>query len=262
MRLLAQRGTMPHMCVVLVGGVIAMLLPIAARCEDDPARLAKLLDRPTLVRKAPPKSENDPTGEITCTYYPDLMVRETGTDTPDPNNAALVPLAAGAARPACNAALHPHEIALTTEGFSLIGRKGPFLLFSATDPNGAVPFMLLGASDGRAIFTDGTADDRGIRNITVENGVLRLHYTRGFNASCSIMQDAAGCWSKLVAERKLPPDMAQPAPSSKLCAASYTADQAPADDPSMVTYDLELTLDLAGATQVLSHGAVECAPVP
>ncbi|MFD0938915.1 hypothetical protein ACFQ12_27460, partial [Methylobacterium trifolii] len=44
--------------------------------------------------------------QITCTTYRDLMVRESDTDTPDPENATLVPLANGAA-PACAAAPGP-----------------------------------------------------------------------------------------------------------------------------------------------------------
>jgi hypothetical protein len=247
---------------LLVGAAIASLFPIVAQCQDDSAGVAALFDRPAMVRKVPPKSEADPVGEIMCTYYPDLMVRETGTDTPDPNDTTLLPLTAGGSRPPCDAVHRPHEITLKTEGFSLLGRKGPFLLFSATDPNGAVPFMAIDARSGGVIFTDGTAADRGFHAVTVRNGVLHLRYTRGFNASCSIMQDAAGCWSKLVAEGKIPHDMAQLFPLPNLCAAAYKADKAPADDPSVVTYDVEMTLDLAGNAQVLSHGAVGCAAVP
>lgn len=190
------------------------------------------------------------------------MVRESGTDTPDPNAATLVPLSAGGPRPPCDARHRVHEIALKTDGFSLLGRKGPFLLFSATDPNGAVPFMAIEARWGRVVFTDGMPADRSFRDVGLQDGVLHLRYTRGFNASCSVMQDAAGCWSKLVADGKIPREMRPAAPSAETCAAAYAAERAPADDPSVISYDVETTADVAGHVQVLAHGAVGCAPVP
>src|ERR1700722_18320320 len=97
LRWISSRGA-----VVGCAAVIAGFLPIAAHCEDDSARVAALLDRPALVKKVPPRSGDDPVGEITCTWYPDLMVRESGTDTPDPNAAMLVPLPAGGSRPPCD----------------------------------------------------------------------------------------------------------------------------------------------------------------
>ena len=124
-----------------------------------------------------------------------------------------------------------------------------------------MPFKVLDVS-GRVIFEDGTPADRGIGSVAVEKDGLHMRYRRGFNASCSLMQNAADCWSKLVAEGKLPRDMAQPVPSSGLCAAAYKADKAPADDPSIVMYDAETRIDAAGQAHVLSHGAVSCAPVP
>jgi hypothetical protein len=218
---------------------------------------AAQFDRAVSVTKVPPKSADDPAGQITCTFYRDLMVRESGTDTPDPNDAVLV---RGKA-PRCDTTHRADDIELKTEGFSLLDRKGPFLFFGATDPNGAIPFKVIDLS-GRVIFEDGTPADRGIQSVVVENGALHMRYRRGFNASCSLMQNAANCWSKLVAEGKLPQDMAQPVSSSTLCAASYKADKAPADDPSIVMYDVEIRIDPAGQAHVLSHGAVSCAPVP
>ena len=215
---------------------------------------AAQFDRAEQVTKVPAKSADDPAGQITCTFYRDMMVRESGTDTPDPNNATLV-----RGKPRCDTAHHADDLELKTEGFSLLGRKGPFLFFGATDPNGAVPFKVIDVG-GRVIFEDGTAADRGIRSVAVENGGLHMRYRRGFNASCSLMQNVADCWSKLVAESKLPQDMAQP--SAKLCAAAYKADKAPADDPSVVMYDVDIMIEATGQARVLSHGAASCAPMP
>ena len=239
--------------------VTLVLLAAQVQAADH---LAAQLDRPTAVRKVPPKSNDDPNGQIECTYYRDLMVRESGTDTPDPNDAAFVPIAAGASRPVCDATRHDGEVTVKTQGYSFVGRKAGFLLFSATDPNGAIPFMVLDANSGQIIFQDGTPAAGGIRAVAVENGALHLRYTRGFNASCSIMQDAAGCWSRLVAEGKIPPTMAQSPPSPKLCAASYRAAHATADDPSVISYDVDTTISAADSARVVPRGPVACSPVP
>jgi len=256
-----QTGSM-HLTVARALAAIAMIYPLVAHSQNDTDQLAVIYDKLTAVKKLPPKSDADPVGQIECTYYQDIMVRETATDTPDPNNATLVPVPVGASRPACDAAHRPGDITLKTGGFGFVGRKGPFLIFSAADPNGAVPFKVIDASNGRVIYSDGTAADRGIHAATVENGKLHLRYTHGFNASCSIMQNAAACWSSLIGRGQLPRAMAKSVPSLQVCTESYRAEKAPADDPSVITYDLDIIIDATGKTEVLSRGAVGCMPVP
>jgi hypothetical protein len=246
------------------GGLLAvsfMLLSVAAQSQSE-SRLAAQLDRPAAVRKVAPKSSDDPNGQLVCTFYQDLMIRESGTDTPAPNAAVVLPLSTGQARPACDATHRNNEVALKTEGFSFVGRKGLFLLFSATDPNGAVPFMVIDAGSSRVVFEDATPADRGLQAIAVEHGNLHLHYKHAFNAPCSIMQNATACWSQLIAAGKLPHSMEQAVPSSQSCAASYKADKAPANDPSIIAYDVEAVVDPAGQAQVTPRGPVSCAPVP
>jgi hypothetical protein len=227
---------------------------------QDADRLAAQLDRPVATKTVPAKSDDDPNGEIQCTYYQDFMLRETSTDTPDPNNATLIPLAAGAPRPGCDAVQRDKERTLKTEGHSYIGRKERFLLFSATDPNGAVPFIVLDADSGNAVFDDGTPPDHGIQTVTLDGGTLHLGYTRAFNASCSLLQDPTACWLSLVADGKVPAGTAQP--PRDLCVASYKAESAPADDPSIVSYDVDTTIDTKGEVHVVAHGAIGCAPMP
>jgi len=239
---------------LLVAGVF--LIAANAHAADQ---LAAQFDHPVAVRKVPPKSDDDPNGQFTCTFYRDLMVRESGTDSPDPNDATLIPIA-GTTRPGCDAAKHGGDIALKTQGFSFIGRKANYLLFSATDPNGAIPFMVIDAGNGQIIFQDGTSAEHGMQTVAVENGALHLRYTRGFNASCSMMQDAAGCWSRLMSEGKIPPGMPQPAP--KLCAASYKAARSPADNPSVVSYAVDTVVDASGHVQTTPRGPVACSPLP
>ena len=247
------------------GGLLVVsfvFLSVTVHSQTDGSRLAAQLDRPVAVRKAAPKSNDDPNGQLVCTFYQDLLIRESGTDTPAPNAAVVLPLPPGQARPSCDAAHRNNEVALKTEGFSFAGRKDHFLLFSATDPNGAVPFMVIDASTGRIVFEDATPADRGLQTIAVDHGNLHLRYRRAFNAPCSIMQNATACWSQLIAAGKLPHSMEQSVPSPQLCAASYKADKAPTNDPSIIAYDVETVVDSAGQAQVTPRGPVSCAPVP
>ena len=215
-----------------------------------------MFDRPISARRIPAKSPTDPIGEIRCSYYPELMIRETGTDSPDPNAATIL---RAARRPVTRITL-PVRFRSTPRITPCSGKMGRFLVFSATDPNGAVPFMVLNSATGKAIYTDATAADHGFLKVADEDGVLHLQYRRGVNASCSIMENAPGCWARLIAEGKIPRAMAVPSP--QLCEAAYKREKAPPDDPSIIMYDTAITIDLAGKTQVLSRGPVQCDAMP
>jgi hypothetical protein len=240
---------------------LALCWPLSPAWASAESAFVRSLDRPTSTKIVRPKSDSDAVGQITCTYYADLMVRETGTDSPDPNDATLVPLTKGAPRPGCSAASLPGAIALKTEGYALEGRKGGFLIWDVSDPNGAEPFMVMDARTGRSLFEDGLSPSLGLRRTAaLQNGVLRLTYTRGVNAPCSIAQDAQGCWSKLVAAGGVPKTMTALTRAPSACLAAYR--HTPKDDPSVVTYTVDMTLDSGGAATVLAHGAVECQPQP
>jgi hypothetical protein len=214
-------------------------------------------DKPIAVQKLPPKPGGDPY-EIVCTTYSGFMVRER-RDGPSSQDAAIV----RGSRPVCDARKVPGEIVLKTSDKYLIGRKGPFLIFSEMDPHGAVPFVIVDAGSGRIIFKDATVGNPDFRSAALEKGVLRLRYARGFNAPCSILQDAKGCWAKLVAAGMIPAAMAREVPSPRICDAAYKAmSGAPADAPSIVSYDVDMRVTAKGTTQFLSRGAVHCGIVP
>ncbi len=252
---------MMHRGALSLFSVIAMFGPAALHAEDSVSREAALFDRPAAVRSVPPKTDNDPAGEIRCTYYGDFMVRETGTDSPAPGPAAIIPAPDAGRRPACNAAPAARTVPLKTEEHALLGRKGPFLVFEAADPYGAVPFIVLDANTGRLIYSDGKHTD-GLRSVALEGGALRIRYPRAFNGACSIIKDEAGCWSKIALAANVPPALAQSPPPVPACTTAYRRAEAPADGPSMIIYDLDVTLDISGRTQVNSFGTVGCEPMP
>ena len=245
----------------LAGLALALCWPLSPAWASAESAFVKSLDRPVATKTVRPKSDADAVGQIACTYYADLMIRESGTDSPDPNDATLVPLAKGAQRPPCGTVGLTGAIALKTEGYALQGRKGGFLIWDVSDPNGAEPFMVMDARTGRVLFEDGMSPSLGLRRTAaLQDGVLRLKYTRGVNAPCSMAQDAQSCWSKLVAAGGAPKTMPAltRAPASCLAAYGHT----PKDDPSVITYTLDMTLDTSGKATILSTGAVTCQPQP
>jgi hypothetical protein len=253
---------------------LAMLSSAAVHAEDRADPCAALFDHPVAVQRVPPGASADPIGEITCTYYAALMVRETGADSPSPGAATIVPVADASPRPLCNAAHAAREVSLQTANYALVGRKGPFLFFGAADPQGAVEFLILTATTGQVIHNDGmyagyTSDngkviDCTLQSVALEEGALHIRFTRAFNGSCSIAKDGAKCWARMAREGKIPHSLAQAPPPVHACAVAYRKQQLPADDPdpSEIYYDVDLTVDPSGRTQVNARGAVGCLPVP
>jgi hypothetical protein len=239
-------------CAVLLSGI--------ARADDIDRQIAALFDHPAATKTTGGNTDAQEGQEIRCTYFKDIMIRETGTDTPAPGAATISPVAGGAPL-ACGKAPVVGEMPLKTENFTFIGRKGPFLFFSATDPNGAIPFILLDAATGKAIYSDALIGGK-LKTVALENGSLHLRFTRGVNGSCSLLKDAAACWAKMASEGAIPAAVALTPPPVKACAAAYRRSTAPPDDPSIVFYDVDMTVTLAGRAEVKSRGAVGCDAMP
>ncbi len=241
----------------LAGAVLAAALSAASALAQT-TFAPGLFDKPASVRKVPPPKPNEDSTEVQCTYYSDFMIRVV-MDGPTAEKAGLV----RAANAPCSAKKLPGEITLDTDNMSLVGRKGPALLFSAMDSNGSEPFVVIDAQSGKILLKDGTIGGPvpGIQTLAFEQGGLRLRYRRAFNAPCSILQNAAGCWARLVKEGLLPRDMAQQVPAPQICDAAYKKMKAPRDNPSIVIYQTEIIV-FSAATQVVSRGPVGCDSMP
>jgi hypothetical protein len=248
---MARRGLLSLLsCLVL-----ACSMP--AHAEEWEKRMAASFDKPVSVRTVPAKSDAEEGNELRCTYYRDFMLRETGTDTPAPGPGAIVSV--GAKRPACTKTPAARDIALKTENYSFVGRKGPFLFFEATDPNGAVPFVLIEAGAGKVIYSDTMTED-GMKTVSLDNGALHLTFRRGINGGCSLVKEGAACWSKIAAAAAIPSSVA--APPAKACTVAYGRDKAPPDDPSIVSFDVDIVVGLDGTAETKSLGAAGCAAMP
>ena len=238
---------------LLAGVVLAVwsAAPALAQSTFAPG----LFDTPVSVRHVPPRNPNEDSTEIRCTYFADLMVRET-QDGPTSENAAIV----RNAKAPCTAKAGPGETVLDTAGMTLDGRRGAFLLFSDLDPHGATGFVVIDAKTGKIVLRDAALSNPVLQSLTLENGNLRLRYKRGINAPCSLMENAQGCWTQLVKEGLIPAEMK--APSATICADAYKRDKAPRNNPSIVVYATEVTIDAGGSAKVLSRGTVECESMP
>jgi hypothetical protein len=204
-------------------------------------------------------------GEVRCTFYADLLVQESDTDTPSPADALLI--RAGGTRPACNARA-PAGVRLKTAGFGLLGRAGPFLLFQESSSHGSVPFVVIDARTRRMVIEDisdaGIDEPGAMRIIKAEPGALTLAFRRGFNASCSIVASPGACWRSIAGDRvaAMPHAIARLAPPVPACARSYRQASAPADNPSVITYSAQVSWTASQGKRVTGSGPVECRPLP
>ena len=112
------------------------------------------------------------------------------------------------------------------------------------------------AKSGRVLFEDAIAPTIGLpRTASLDHGRLRLAYRRAVNLDCSLVQDTAACWGKAVAAGQAPRDLPRLTKPPKRCWASYM--HTAKSDPSILEYQLELTLDAAGHSTVISQGPVD-----
>ena len=250
-----------------MGSAILALALLAAPVAAKPTWSAASFDQPLTIRtvKAPPGT--DPIAisppERICTIYGDLMIREVGTDSADPDPVTIVRKPASgtdACAPGPDKAV-AGETKIATGGLSLLGRKGPYLFLEATDPNGATPFVIIDAETGRSIYSDATKD-ADIKAMSFEAGVLRLRYKRGINSACSVLADSTGCWAKMARTGDITGRIAQGLPPLKACRAAYKKGKVTVDDPSLIFYDVDVTLAPDGKVDMQPHGAVGCEPMP
>jgi hypothetical protein len=231
----------------------AALLMAPAVTRADP-----VFDTPAKVVTIPANGDQD---AITCTFYADVMIRISGTDTPAPDDAMLLQSPAAPASSAC--ATKPSQgVELPTEGFDMSGRKSNFLIFEASDPTGASGLIIFDARTGRKLFADGESSITVVEDV---QGTLRLRYVRAINGSCSLLANRDGCWSALLASGQIPRGVFAGPPTRETCTRTYRPAGSPAvpdDDPSMISYPVVLTLDSAGHASVQSAGPVGCDPMP
>lgn len=230
-------------------------------------------DTPSAVIEIPPSGLPGTGDAVTCIYYTDAMLRLSGVDTPSPDNGLIVLQKAQARPPKCERR-KPGGIEVQSGGSYLVGRLSDFLVFELSDPTGASQFSIFNVRNGHLLFRDGLngADGYhgiyGITSIKVVSGILHIRYLRGVNANCSLLSDRTGCWAELLANDQIPIGAFAGPPSLEICRDGYGSDPVdqrspdPDGDPSIVSYEVALTLDSKGEAQVLPIGSLRCEPMP
>lgn len=275
-----------HPMPPIVLAPLALALALAAHAatataapSDDvpdpviPAGVRALFDRPSGVERRPfslKSGRSGPRGVVRCFHYPDLTVKELDEGDQGATAISVTPMQPGARRPPCGKQDDPGEVVLRGgRGGNFVGAKGGFAYVGSTYGNGTIPFTIYDAKTGTAIFDDATSTEPGYPiSFSVEGGVLTLAYTRAVQAPCSIPGGGQACWTRFAREARLPEAVAKLPPPVDRCkigyAAWFAADRTEPDPtlPSIVAYDVTLTLERTGQTKVLSRGALSCAPQP
>ena len=192
-----------------------------------------------------------------CTYYADLTVRETQTDSPGTGPTYLLPGAVGGKRGACVVGGRK----LNTSEQAFVGRKGNFLFFVPTDANGAEPFEILSVKDGSKLYDD-VMEPEAFKSASVSGEALHLVYIRGYNGSCSLLTGGGACWAKMMKEGKFAKAISERAPPMAACQAGYNANGAndlPASTTE-ITYDVDVTIEPGKKAVVNSRGVLGCKP--
>ena len=164
---------------------------------------AGLFDKPLKVVKVPlPADPQNPQTKpsVSCSYFKGFTVKqidrgEIGAEL------SILPLAAGGEAYKCREASAAGELAVDAKEWSgyFRGAKGAYVFFDADDGhNGGMGFAIYNGADGKKLFDD-TA--KGIHAIDLKPSGLALHYTRAYEAGCSLFADPAGCWAKVKQRR-------------------------------------------------------------
>ncbi len=233
-------------CCVCIIGILSMLMATPGH--------AATYDKPLKVQTA-----NSPEfGQIRCTYYADIMVLETESDQPGSGPASL--LSGSPANLQCNDKRLVSGLKLTSSSYTFEGRRGAFLIFTATDPDGAVPFMVINMKGhvlySDAIYVPGSAEDFDTVDV-LPDGSLHLEFTRGVNASCSVLADAT-CWGKLGKDGSLPKAVSHLPPPKAACSAAYRKAKLSADSSSLIFYKVDMSLSATGKPHVNARGTLGC----
>jgi hypothetical protein len=235
-----------------LAGLAALVAVAYLGLAAPPATAAGLFDRPIAVKR----QAAGPGRVVTCTYYADFMLRVI-SEGQSPQEGMLI----SGERPPCNADEVAEATTLGTADYTFDGRKGPFLLFSTVDAQGATSFIVIHSAKGDTVRADTTLARPPYKSLVFKDDRLVIGFQRVVNAPCSLLQDAAGCWDQLDADGAIPASLASQPPPADLCAKAYQAARAANDDPSIIGYPTEVAITADGKVEETPQGPLTCKPV-
>jgi hypothetical protein len=148
--------------------------------------------------------------QLSCSYYPGLMVKELDDPGMEGARWVTVTLFLKAHPPACRLAHGPKERFIAKDSWGFLGVKGPLLFLTAADgEDGGLPFRIVEWKTGKSLFKDSAAlpyyGGPGFDFERTADGKLSLQYLRVVDGGCSIPNDGQNCWNILRANLGLAP---------------------------------------------------------
>ncbi len=234
--------------------LVVVLCAFRAWAEPDQTQPKGLFDAPERVQP------HDTTGNgpsFGCTWYADLLVRETDIQGPNWGASYIVHRQPGAPPPPCATTRAAGDVKAFDSEMIYEGRRGDFLYFAATDGPDPRPFAIVRARDGKQLYTDAAGESK---SMSVAGGVLHLTYDRAYGMGCSLPKDGAACWAKAMKAGHFARAIASQPPPIAACAGPYRLGNDKPDDASTLIYAVDMTLTADGHATVLSRGALRCQP--
>ena len=238
-------------------------------------------DKPLRRQRIPIPNELGNRARVTCYFFAHFMVKEVDMGEVGAERLAIVPITAGAT-PACSRSRAANELVVDPKDWSgyFKGVSGDFVFFSADDGvNGGMGFAVYSATTGKKLFDDVAQGE--IQLQSAPNG-LRIAYVRVADASCNLLSDAGGCWTKANAKLTLGnasvPDCragyekAARDLAKGRCAAANTptaacearelklATKQTSDAPSVLVYPVEVDLGMQTAPKINPGAPIQCRP--
>jgi hypothetical protein len=254
----------------LCATVMVILVVFASRAaqptsQPDPViepNIKALFDQPTdLAHKVLPPRPDDsgPLGVVRCYYYSVFTVKELDYGDHGDTAISVTPASAGAPKPDCGKQNDRGEIILPGGAASyLIGAKEMFVYIASTMGADTLPFAIYDGRTGKRLYSDQSSNDSP-KQLSIKDGVLTLTYAHGAQAGCSILAGGQTCWAQFAREAHLPQSIAKLPPPIPACEAGYAASTGSSrSTPSVIFYDVTMTLDKQGQVKVLSRGAISC----
>jgi len=233
----------PHMTLA----TLALAAALAAKGPFDAPRSKQEVELPA--------NANGQAGKLRCTVFKTFVVKEVDRGEKGAEAHSIVRYDPAGAVPPCDLAFVPGEVPV--EGWSgyFAGARGRFVFFAGDDgwEAGSTGFAVFDARSGRKVFEDAAVPGPEKLVLEADGEDLKLRFRRAWRAPCSIAKDPAGCWKKVRGALALPGE----APP---CAAAYAKQQAPADDPSVLTYDAEVPSLTAKRVRAAAQPKVACFP--
>ncbi len=137
--------------------------------------------------------------KLTCSYYPNFMVKELN----DPGNKGALLIAIVPAQPGhiagCTRTHGPGEkVFKDWDGYFGGVKRDLVFLYDADGTNRGLGFGAFDSRTGTKIFEDSVSlDSHGeLDFVHASGGQITLRYLRVFTGNCSVPKDRSACWSK------------------------------------------------------------------